>query len=256
MSMSSPFLLTAAVLAFALWAQAALAVGPQPPCGAASPLPAYAEPPAVRTWGEADLEGWTPPACLGWPGKHFRLIVALAGRFRHDGDADALLERFGAISTMRGLRYWSVTDNSWRILFNDASALAGPDPQKRRADFTLAELKAGGDLFFEQDETRSGSVLYRMRVLQALPDRLVIETENLTPVRAFFITLFPPRALRSMYFLERLDGGAWGFYGLSSTSVEASALASSAQASYINRAAALYRHFIGVPGDRDPPLAP
>jgi hypothetical protein len=95
-----------------------------------------------------------------------------------------------------------------------------------------------------------------LRVLEANRNRIVIETENLTPIKAFFITLFPPGSLRATYFLDRRGPDSWGFYGLSSNGAEASALASVSQASYVNRAAALYRHFIGVPADRDPPLAP
>ena len=246
-----------ALTAIALCAQTAIAEGPQPPCAGVAPIPSYANPPAVRTWGKADLEPWTPPACLGWPREPFRLIVALAASFRHDGDADALLARFGAISTKRGLRYWSVTDKAWRVLISDAAALAGPDAHQRRPDFTPDEMKSGADLYFEEDDNRSsGSVVYRLRVLQARRDRIVVETENVTPIRAFFVTLFPPGSLRATYFLERREPDTWGFYGLSSTGAEASALASVSEASYVNRAAALYRHFIGVPADRDPPLAP
>jgi hypothetical protein len=236
--------------AIALCAQTAIAEGPQPPCAGAAPIPAYTNPPAVRTWGKADLEPWTPPACLGWPREPFRLIVALAASFRHDGDADALLARFGAISTKRGLRYWSVTDKAWRVLITHAAALGG-------RDFTPEEMKRAADLYFEEVDNRSSAaVVYRLRVREASPNRIVIETENVTPISAFFVTLFPPGSLRATYFLERREPDTWGFYGLSSNGAEASALASVSEASYVNRAAALYRHFIGVPADRDPPLAP
>jgi hypothetical protein len=212
--------------------------------------------PSVRTWTN-DAERWTPPACMRWPSGQFKLIVALAGSFRHTGDAQTLLARFGAISTMRGLLYWSVSDKAWRVLITDAAALVGPDAARRRPDFTLAEMKGDTDLFFEEQDSRSsGPVVYRLRVLEVSANRIVIETENVSPVRAFLVTLFPPGSLRAAYFLERREPGTWAFYGLSSTSKEASALATVSEASYVNRAAALYRHFIGVPGDRDPPLAP
>ena len=223
----------------------AFAQGPQPPCDGARPIPRYADPPAVRTWAKVEL-----PACLGWPAEKSRLVVALAGRFRHDGGADALLARFGAISGMRGLRYWSVTDKAWRVLIKDAAALGG-------RDFNPDEMKRGEDLHFEEEDNRSSAaVLYRMRVLEAKPDRIVVQTENVSPVRAFLVTLFPAGSLRAAYFLQRIDGESWAFYGLSSTGAEASALATMSEASYVNRAAALYRYFIGVPADRDPPLAP
>lgn len=221
------------------------AAGPRPPCEGAAPLPPYGaagHAPNVRTWTN-EAAGWTPPACLGWPAADFRILVAIAGRFRHEGDGAALLERFGAMSRREGLQYWSVTDQDWRVLITDAAALAAPEGP-RRADFKAAEMTAGAELFYEERDNRSsGAVVYRMRVREAGRERLVIETENLTAVRALLFTLFPPGSLRAAYFAERLSPGTWGLYGLSSTGEEASALAAGSEASYVNRAKALYRHF-------------
>jgi hypothetical protein len=230
---------------------------PRPPCERAVPVPAYAAPeapPAVRTWTD---HAWTPPACLGWPPLQSRLTIALAGSFRHAGNAQALLARFGAISALRGLRYWSVTDKAWRELITDAAALTGSEPRGRRPDFSPAELETGATVYFEQTEGRSsGPTVYRLRVLQAGPARVVIATENVTPVRAFLVTLFPAGSLRATYLIERRGQDVWTFYGISSSTNEASALASVSPPSYINRAAALYSHFAGIPPDRrHPPLA-
>ena len=222
--------------------------GPQPPCSGAQPVPSYAAPgeaPSVRSWMN-EAARWAPPSCLPWPVAQYRMLVAAAGSFRHDGDAAALLARFGAVSTKRGLRYWSVTDKAWQVLVTDAAALAGPQAAQRRADFAAAEMSAGAELFFEERDNRSsGPVVYRMRVLEAGADRIAIETGNLSPVRAFLATLFPPGSLRAAYFLERREPGTWALYGLSATGGEASSLAASSEASYVNRATALYRHFTG-----------
>ncbi len=94
---------------------AATTDGPQPPCGSAA-APAYSPPgmpPAIKVWHGDDLErsGWKPPECSGWvPSSHSKFILAMAGSFRFDGTADELVVRIGAISTLRGVRYWSVTD--------------------------------------------------------------------------------------------------------------------------------------------------
>lgn len=230
---------------------------PRPPCAGAAPVPAYGPPdaaPAVAAWTRPS---WTAPDCLGWPAQRFRLVVALAASFRHAGSVDALLARFGAISSLRGLRYWSVTDKAWRELITDAAALSGFDGQSRRADFSPAELRRGGGVFFEQTEGRSAAATsYRMQVLEAGPDRVVIRTENVTAVRAMLVTLFPPGTLRATYLLERRGPELWGFYAISSVSTEASALASLSRESYLNRAAALYSHFVGIPTGRHPPPAP
>lgn len=59
-----------------------------------------------------------------------------------------------------------------------------------------------------------------------------------------------------MHFFDRLSPTSWGYYGLSRTTKEgSSALAGGHVASYVNRAAALFRLAAGVPADRDPPMA-
>lgn len=228
-------------------------------CTPAGPDPAYAPPgaePNVRIWKE-DAARWTPPGCLGWPDGQAGLVVALAASFRYDGDAAGLLERLGAVSSLRGLRYWSVGDKAWRVLVTDAAALAAARPGSRRADFASGEMQAGAELYFEQQDNRSSSaVVYRMRVLEAGPERIVVQTENVTPVRALLVTAFPAGALRGASFVERRAPGVWAFYGVSWAGKDASALAGVSPPSYVNRAAALYRHFIGVPPDGDAPLAP
>jgi len=219
---------------------------PRPPCSVGPTLPAFAAPgeaPTVATWKSLRWE--PPPGCLPWPAGHYRLIVALAGRFHHAGGGEVLRARFGAISAMRGVRYWSVSDDAWRVLIEDASALEGPEAGKRRGDFAPQALKGGATLYFLERDNRSGDVVYRMRVLEAEASRLVVATENVTPVRALGFTIFPPGALRAAYFVQRVDAETWSFYGLSATSDEASALSGLSEASYVNRATALYRHFTG-----------
>ncbi len=108
----------AAALAIVLaWSSGLLAQNaPQPPCGR-PPQPFYAEngeQPNIQVWEKTSLASWTPPLCTGWTGHVSNLLVALAGTFSHAGTADELLNRFGAVSAMRGIRYWSVTDKEWR----------------------------------------------------------------------------------------------------------------------------------------------
>src|SRR3954453_4343521 len=118
-------------------AQAADSLGP--PCGI-TPQPSYAPPgaaPAIRTW---HAPGWTASACTGWASSRPILLVALASSFRHEGGAADLLEVFGRISSLRGIRYWSVGDGVWRTLVTGAAALDGPGTRRRRADFAASEM--------------------------------------------------------------------------------------------------------------------
>ena len=233
--------------------------GPLPPCGNA-PEPAYpqpGEPPRARYWQRGELSpDWTPPACAGWRTAGYRFLLALAGRFESNEDADVLLGRFGAVSAMLRIRYWSVTDQAWKDLLQQAFALDGPDLEHRRADFTAAELRSGRDLYFAQQDSRSsGAVVYRMRLRAARAERLVIEIENATPVRYYALQLFGPGDLQAVYFLDRRAPGGWDYYSLTRTGAGSSSLADGNEKSYVNRAVAFYRHLAGMPTDRDPPAA-
>jgi hypothetical protein len=140
-------------------------------------------------------------------------------------------------------------------LILDASAVVGAGHQ-RRGDFSLAEIQSGQALYFEQQDNRSsGQVVYRAKVQELSQDRMVIAIQNVTGVRLFLLTLFDPGDLQSLYILQRLSPGVWGFYSL--TGVREVALTSSQPASYVNRAVAIYRHIwafrrIGIhqPGPR------
>ena len=219
---------------------------PRLPCSGQSPLPAFAmEPraPNVRVWS-----GWAWGAdCLAWPPERFKFIIAVGGTFAHAEDSSKLLARLGAISGMRGLRYWSVTDSDWRVLVKDAWATDGPDALQRRADFRADEMTAGSDRYFVEEDNRSSDpITYRMRVLDASPDRVAVELQNLTPVRYFGFVMLPPGSLRAAYFMQRLDSETWGFYEIFASGEQASALVELGKASYTNRARALYAHFTGT----------
>lgn len=243
-----------ACVAALLFASHALADDPAPrlPCEGGLPIPAYAQAgePAMQTW--AGLQ-WQPPPCLAWPASQYKLVIAIAGMVRAPDDA-ALRARVGAISAMRGLRYWSVSENAARVLIKDAYAINGPGGS-RRADFSADEIRPGAVMHFvEEDNRSSAAVEYRMHVLAATRDQLIIETENVTPIESFMVKLFPPGALRAAYVMTRIDGNNWGFYAVSASTDAANNLVKLAKASHANRARALYSHFAGseVPAVRTP----
>ena len=257
---SAAVVLRALLAALACVAGAARAADevPRVPCGV-SPVPAYAalaSPPNVRVWSGKDARGWTPPACVGGAAADADIMVAVAGSFRHEGEIDALLARVGAMSAKKGVRYWSTTDKRWLPLVTEVYACSGPDPEARRSDFAPAQITAGQILYYTQSDNRtSGKNLYRERVLAVDRERLMIETENVSPLRKMMITLFEPGQLRTAYVLERLAPGVWGFYSLTRAQTASSLVPVGGEASYINRAVALYRHVAGIPTDQEPPAA-
>ena len=238
---------------------AGAASGPIPPCDG-RPQPSYAAPGESEhfgIWTGSDLGGgWSPPHCTGWTGFDFRIIVALAARFRDPVTTDQLLARFGAISSLVGVRYWSATERTWRELITSATAVEGSAGKQPRADFSISEMRSGKDLYFGQTDNRSaGIVVYRMRILEAAPDRVAVSVENVTSIRLLLVTLFPPNGVQSVHILERQPDGGWGYYTLMRTRANSSFLTGSFASSYVNRAVAFYRHIAGIPEDAEPAAA-
>jgi hypothetical protein len=241
--------LRAAAFAFAavvsLHAWSAGDAEPHPPCDGVAPVPPHApagDDPTLETWSGIQ---WHAPECLGWPAGRYRFVIAVAGRIDATGDED-LRRRLGAISATKGLRYWSVTESALRVLIKDAAALSGPDGEKRE-DFTADEIRAGALLYFVEEDNRSSEpVTYRMRILEAAADRIVVDTENVTPIKSF-VTLFPPGAFRAAYLMTRIDARTWGLYAISAATDRSSGLVSMGKESYANRARSLFGYFAGKP---------
>ncbi len=253
----APLIVVAAILAGGV--SSAADTGPQPPCECA-PFPPYPDlehSPAIRAWDRAESgRDWIPPACTGWADPGFTTLVATAGRFRQTSGADGLLRQIGAISELAGIRYWSTTRKRWRTLIVSAHALSDATGDRPREDFSPDEMTEGRSLYFEQEDNLSGKAIYRMRIRTVSPDRLVIDTENVSTVRYLLMPIFRPGGIQSITFLDRESQDVWRYYSILRTGKAANPLIGGYEASSINRAAAYYRHLAGIPTDSEPPAAP
>ena len=259
-SSHSPCARFAAVLLLALLVSQAVAAqdaaAPRVPCGGPAPAwPAVEEPPTVRVWYDTDLPDWIPPACTGWKGGAVLAVVETHARFRHDGDSTVILARFARISAYSDVMYWSSTRGHWRQLIPEATALASGDEDDVRGDFSLDELPASAVVHYVQrEETPADRLVYRLRVQARAPDRLVLALENARPVRRFVFQLFPAGGYRFLYFLEREAGDVWRYSSLVWMAGNLpGSLLRDAEASFVYRGLALFRHAVGIPTDRDPP---
>jgi hypothetical protein len=232
----------------------------QPPCHGALPQPGYAQPgtaPRVLVWSSPKPvvpSSWDE--CIQWSTPAARTLVAVAGRFASADTANDLLTRFGAVSQLLALRYWSVTDHAWRPLVSSATALTRLTSGAARPDFSAAEMRSGDDLYLAQRDGRSASeAIYRIRVREFSAAHFIVETENLTPIRWWGIVLFKSGDIQSRYFLEQRAAGVWSYYSL--TKIAGSSwIAAGHDSSYVNRVIALYRSLARIPSDREPPAAP
>jgi hypothetical protein len=232
--------------------------GPQPPCGQepVPPYPVLDTPANVKSWSKSDLgRDWRAPACSGWTAAGFSTLVTTSARFRYTSGSDALLRHIGAISELAGIRYWSTTHKQWQTLIVDAHALAGTQPGQRRADFTVAEMKQGTPLYFEQVDNLSGKAVYRMRLAEASADRIVFDVENVNPVRYLLITIFHTGEMQSIYFLDRESEDVWRYYSMVRMGQNANRLIAGNESSSVNRAVAFYRYMVGIPTAQEPPAS-
>lgn len=251
----------ALVLALLVIASGARALAPQPACSMAG-APSYPSPdaaPIIHIWQGKELEqgNWVPPGCTGWAADpRSRLIVTLSGSFHSDDPMSALLTRVGTISALRSIQYWSATDRKWGPLSTDASALTGPDSKSRRPDFSPSELVKGAQLYYWEEDSRTGPAIYRLRVSESTPDRFIIFSENVTPIRRFWLTLFKPGALQSVLVIEHVAPGIFSVSVFNRSGGGTSVLTAGHESSYVNRAAAIYRQLAGIKTDQEPPMAP
>jgi len=231
---------------------------PQPPCGN-EPVPFYPgldHSPIVTFWSESDFgRSWRPPGCTSWAAVGFSTLTTTVARFSYSSGIEGLLRRIGAISTLAGMRYWSTTHKQWQTLIVDAAASTGAQQNHRRHDFTPEEMKEGAVFYFEQADSLSGTAIYRMHIAETSVDRLVFDVENVSVMRYFFVTLFHPGEMQSVYFLDRESDDVWRYYSITRTGRNASRLAAGHESSSINRAVAFYRSLAGIPTDQEPPAA-
>ncbi len=253
--------LASIALAFApAWGPAWASGGPHAPCdGEAFPaFPKVDAAPEVRVWFGGDIEdGWTPAACTGWDERDFTVLVALAGRFHDDSGIEGFLARMAAISNLASMKYWSTTRKRWRDLIPDAYALDGPDKALRRTDFSVEELKSGKDLYYWQRErSPADNIIYGLRLREMGPGRIIVDMENALPAKRFLVTLFEPGQHQLIHILDDYGDGDWNYYSLMRSQAKISALVRGHEASFVNRAVAIYRYLAGIPTDQEPPAAP
>lgn len=182
--------------------------------------------------------------------------VTVASLIRSSDSRSTFIGRFGAVSQLLGVQYWSTTEQAWRPLVSSARATTAASSSEPRADYSAAELAMGQDRYYETTDTRSGrSVAYRLKLLWNQPGRIVVETANVEAIKKWGLTLYGPEGLDTLYFLNERSPGVWAYYSITRV-LPRNFLAEGHEKSYINRAVALYRHYVSLPTSAAPPSAP
>jgi hypothetical protein len=211
-----------------------------PPLAQATRVPTGAVPPVgASCFGKSDSAVW----------------ITVASLVRTSDSQATFIERFGSISALLTVRYWSTTDQQWRPMVSSASAIVSASSRLPRADYSLAELLTGEDRYYSMTDTRSGrAVAYRLRLWQNQPTEFVVEITNVDPIKQWGITLYGPGGLHTLYLLKKQSPDSWAYYSITRV-LPNSFLAEGHDKSYINRAVALYRYVVGLQTDTEPPSA-
>lgn len=119
-----------------------------------------------------------------------------------------------AVSTMKGIPYFSVTRNSSHTLFTESYAVDPVSRKDRIADPVFTEVPASDLLFTFQEDQTFGKNYYEESFSEQF-DHLVVKMENLSTISFLFFQIIQPRDLVSEVILIP-NGTDLVFYGVSS----------------------------------------
>jgi hypothetical protein len=124
-----------------------------------------------------------------------------------------LYNQMHAVSTMKGLRYWSASRKEWRVLFTESFAIASPKAVSPVADPVFSAIPAEDTLYSFQQDQSYGKNSYIQR-FSAAPDHLLVRVENVSAVTVAFIPIIPSNGFVSRSILVPM-GRDLLFYGVS-----------------------------------------
>jgi hypothetical protein len=117
-----------------------------------------------------------------------------------------------AVSTMKGITYYSVTRGKEQVLFTQSYALSSTKDPKQMDDPVFATIPADDVLLTFQEDNSFGRNSYQ-ESFHFRTDHLVVKIENLTTVSFLLMPLVSPRNLVSQVVLIPV-GTDLLFYGL------------------------------------------
>jgi len=118
-----------------------------------------------------------------------------------------------AVSTMKGISYYSVSRGSTHVLFSESYAIDSAEGKNRVADPVFAEIPPENHVFTFQQDDWFGKNFYEEHFLFK-EDHLLITMDNLTTIMFMFVPVIQPRNLASQVALIPC-GNDVVFYGVS-----------------------------------------
>jgi hypothetical protein len=117
-----------------------------------------------------------------------------------------------AVSTMRGITYYSVSRGSREVLFSKSYAISSASSRTRIEDPVFTEIPEDDILYTWQDDKSFGGIPYQ-ESFRYRTDHLVAKTENLSTILFFIFHLAAPHDLASYVVVIPVDKDLL-FYGV------------------------------------------
>ena len=124
----------------------------------------------------------------------------------------ALYDALHAVSTMKGITYWSVTRGKEMVLFLQSHIIASLSRQEPVADPLFTDIPAEQSLLTFQEDSSFGKNTYEEH-FSARADHLLVKTENLSAITFLLVPIIQPHGLVSQVVVVP-SGSEILFYGV------------------------------------------
>jgi hypothetical protein len=151
------------------------------------------------------------------------------------------------INTMKGLQYWSASNQRMQIMFNDAYVIANPKSEKPLPNPASRFIPAQDTIYVYQDDARFGENTYEA-VYRYNDGRFWVSMKNLTRMYYGIFPIVSPEKLRLdiiilpgddyLVFYNCIGADVFTFFGMEERALP----------SFSNRLAALFSWFRGNSG--------
>lgn len=149
-----------------------------------------------------------------------------------------------AVSSMKGIEYYSASRKKMRTLFAESYAIADPQTPSPQPDPVVDRIPSDTIVYMFQEDLTFGKNLYRSR-LRYTGEYFLVETTNLTTMRYLLMPMVQPEASYTLTVLVPV-GNRILFYGASGArTLRLLGLERSKEESFYNRLQALYGWFAG-----------
>ena len=166
--------------------------------------------PAISTQSSisADISALSPTVGV----EMLRLVPDLGAQMDTSEGWLKIYNALHAVSTMRGITYYSVSRGRMEVLFSKSYAISSASSPTRIADPLFTEIPADDILYTWQEDKSFGGIPYQ-ESFRFRTDHLVAKIENLSTISFFIFPLATPHNLVSYIVVIPVDKDLL-FYGV------------------------------------------